>query len=240
MAAPVTRHGVHASAYVLQHIAGAELDRDAYHWLYEPGMGAGVIPTNDDGWCVFAAMPPREFVAVRSAPRAAMLTVLRQLDPALACAVEAARPLGPVRSWPGTPGRFLRPHGPGWALVGDAGYFKDPFAAHGITDAFRDASLLARAVHDGDFGRYEATRDELSMPLFDVLERIASYAWTLDTVPQLHLALSRAMRDEEVALQAQLPRYVFGKEFATPIRPALHGDSSGIRGAAWLWPKDPD
>jgi fructokinase len=40
------------------------------------------------------------------------------------------------------------------------------------------------------------------------------------------------------ALNAQLPAYVFGKEFATPIRPALHGDSSGIRGAAWLWPKD--
>jgi fructokinase len=42
------------------------------------------------------------------------------------------------------------------------------------------------------------------------------------------------------ALQARLPAYVFGKEFATPIRPALHGDSSGIRGAAWLWPKDED
>ncbi|MDQ7250293.1 fructokinase [Dongia sedimenti] len=42
------------------------------------------------------------------------------------------------------------------------------------------------------------------------------------------------------ALNAQLKHYVFGKEFATPIRPALHGDSSGIRGAAWLWPKDPD
>lgn len=40
------------------------------------------------------------------------------------------------------------------------------------------------------------------------------------------------------ALNAGLKDYVFGKEFATPIRPALHGDSSGIRGAAWLWPKD--
>jgi fructokinase len=40
------------------------------------------------------------------------------------------------------------------------------------------------------------------------------------------------------ALQAQLPKLVFGREFATPIRPALHGDSSGIRGAAWLWPKE--
>jgi fructokinase len=42
------------------------------------------------------------------------------------------------------------------------------------------------------------------------------------------------------ALNARLKDYVFGKEFATPIRPALHGDSSGIRGAAWLWPKDAD
>jgi fructokinase len=40
------------------------------------------------------------------------------------------------------------------------------------------------------------------------------------------------------ALDAQLKTWVFGKEFATPIRPARHGDSSGIRGAAWLWPKD--
>jgi len=42
------------------------------------------------------------------------------------------------------------------------------------------------------------------------------------------------------ALNANLEDYVFGKEFAAPIRPALHGDSSGIRGAAWLWPKDAD
>jgi fructokinase len=35
-----------------------------------------------------------------------------------------------------------------------------------------------------------------------------------------------------------LPNYVFGKECYTPIRKALHGDSSGVRGAAWLWPAD--
>ncbi|MFD1805063.1 fructokinase [Pasteurella oralis] len=33
-----------------------------------------------------------------------------------------------------------------------------------------------------------------------------------------------------------MPNYIFGKEFHTPIRKALHGDSSGVRGAAWLWP----
>ena len=29
---------------------------------------------------------------------------------------------------------------------------------------------------------------------------------------------------------------VFSDVFTTPVRPALHGDSSGVRGAAWLWP----
>ncbi|MBS1206717.1 MAG: fructokinase [Proteobacteria bacterium] len=31
--------------------------------------------------------------------------------------------------------------------------------------------------------------------------------------------------------------WVFGGECETPIRKALHGDSSGVRGAAWLWPQ---
>lgn len=35
---------------------------------------------------------------------------------------------------------------------------------------------------------------------------------------------------------AKLPAYIFGGEFETPLLPALHGDSSGVRGAAWLWP----
>lgn len=46
-------------------------------------------------------------------------------------------------------GFFRRAWGPGWALVGDAGYFKDPLTAHGITDALRDAELLARAILAG-------------------------------------------------------------------------------------------
>jgi fructokinase len=34
---------------------------------------------------------------------------------------------------------------------------------------------------------------------------------------------------------AKLKDYVFGKEADTPVLPAKHGDSSGVRGAAWLW-----
>ena len=203
VAAPVTRQGAHASAFILRHITDAELPRNAYTWLYGPERGAGVIPTNGDGWCVFAAMPPAQFRTWgRHDPGAAMASTLRALDPGIADAVDAATPAGPLRSWPGMPGRFRKPYGPGWALVGDAGYFKDPFAAHGISDAFRDAELLVDAVADEDLARYERLRDRLSSPLFDVLEQIASYEWDLDSLPALHLRLSRAMRDEEIALRS--------------------------------------
>jgi len=37
------------------------------------------------------------------------------------------------------------------------------------------------------------------------------------------------------AVPAQWRRHVFSDVVATPLRPALHGDSSGVRGAAWLW-----
>lgn len=39
------------------------------------------------------------------------------------------------------------------------------------------------------------------------------------------------------AMPKLLPRYVFGGEVATPVRQSKHGDSSGVRGAAWLWGK---
>jgi len=37
------------------------------------------------------------------------------------------------------------------------------------------------------------------------------------------------------SLPRLLPQWTLGREFTTPIRPAQHGDSSGVRGAAWLW-----
>jgi fructokinase len=38
-------------------------------------------------------------------------------------------------------------------------------------------------------------------------------------------------------LPARIQPYVFGGDFDTPLRPAQFGDSSGVRGAAWLWPQ---
>ncbi|MDR6627077.1 ROK family protein [Caulobacter segnis] len=39
-------------------------------------------------------------------------------------------------------------------------------------------------------------------------------------------------------LQAAIAPHVFSDVFETPVRKAIHGDSSGVRGAAWLWPRE--
>jgi 2-polyprenyl-6-methoxyphenol hydroxylase-like FAD-dependent oxidoreductase len=83
--------------------------------------------------------------------------------------------------------------------VGDAGYFKDPLTAHGITDALRDAELLARAVEAGSeeaLASYQAARDELVQGLFAVTDRIASFKWTLEEAKVHHLTLSKEMNAE--------------------------------------------
>jgi len=103
------------------------------------------------------------------------------------------------------PGFFRRAYGPGWALVGDAGYFKDPITSHGLTDALRDAELLARAIvstlisgaHETvALASYQDTRDRLSERLFATTDAIASFAWDLDQIPRLLMELSDAMGDE--------------------------------------------
>ena len=105
----------------------------------------------------------------------------------------------------GRPGFLRRAHGPGWALVGDAGYFKDPITSHGITDALRDAELLATAIITAASGgaseevalaSYQSTRDRLSAKLFATTDAIASFCWDLDQIPMLLLELSDAMGDE--------------------------------------------
>jgi len=93
--------------------------------------------------------------------------------------------------------------GPGGPLVGDAGYFKDPITAHGITDALRDAEILARVVTSwgpGAVGRYQAERDELSLRLFRVTGRIAAFDWTADEIGDHLLELKDAQAEEIAAM----------------------------------------
>lgn len=202
--APVERAGRSASATVYGHFAG--LAPDGYHWCYRRGVGAGAIPTNDGRTCLFVALPPARFIQELSGGVDAVFRrVLAEAAPEVARAIAGARPDAKLRSFAGAPGFLRRAWGPGWALVGDAGYFKDPLTAHGITDALRDAELLARAVvagTDSALAAYQAARDEASLGLFEVTDRIASFEWDLDQAKRDHQLLARQMASEAEMLLA--------------------------------------
>src|SRR5690349_18604578 len=169
----------------------------------------GSIPTNGGATCVFVAVPSARFRdEVGGNAAAAYLRLIRQISPAFAERLRESVCVEPVRGFGGHRGFIKRGSGPGWALVGDAGYFKDPSTAHGITDAFRDAELLARGIlraTSAAFAEYEATRLDLSRVLFEVTDEIASLAWTDAEVQSLHRAFSAEMSRELRALAALPP-----------------------------------
>jgi flavin-dependent dehydrogenase len=198
--APIERAGTGSTAVVYGYWTG--LATDGYEWVYRPGAVAGVIPTNGGQACIFAGAAPGRLGA---GGIEALYEVLVAAAPALADRVAAAIPPRTVRRFAGPPGFIRRCWGPGWALVGDAGYWKDPISVHGLTDALRDAELVARAVVAGDgdaadeaeaLAEYQATRDRLSAELFETVDVIARHDWTEDEIPGLLLRLSSAMAEE--------------------------------------------
>jgi 2-polyprenyl-6-methoxyphenol hydroxylase-like FAD-dependent oxidoreductase len=198
-----------ASPFIYGYWTG--LPADGYHWYYQPGTSAGTIPTNDGLTCAFVgATPARVDDLVRRGGTEHALHLLAgssRLDAHLA----GAERVGSLRYVRGLPGFLRRSWGPGWALVGDAGYWKDPLSTHGMTDALRDAELLSQAVLTAPepgpgqleaLAGYQAVRDRLSLPLFGVVERIASYDWDMAEIRVLLKALASTMIDELELLAA--------------------------------------
>ncbi len=202
--APVTRAGRHAAASVYTYVEGLA-DR-GYRWHYGLGAAAGALPTNHGQHVVFAGVPIARFRGLAPVHRTAALhAILAEVHPGLAAEVAAAQQVSRPVAFVGEPGFLRRPWGPGWALVGDAGYFKDPITAHGITDALRDAELLAGAVTaetEAALAGYAAARDALSLPLFEATDARAGLDWTLDEAQALHRDLNRAMKAEQDWLAA--------------------------------------
>lgn len=198
--APVVRRGRSRSAVLYRYCADVQVT--GYEWAYARGCGAGLIPTNDGLACVFVATTPDRMRALRREGADRAFAVLLGEAPDLAERVFRAKPAGRMHGWAGAAGFVRRSWGPGWALVGDAGYYKDPITTHGITDALRDAELLTRAISTDSLANYEKTRDRLSRDLFDATETVASYTWTLDEARLLLRQVSAAMRAEVDQVQS--------------------------------------
>lgn len=141
------------------------------------------FPTHDGAVCVAVQVPVAEFAAFRAEIERAFFATIARVP----WFADLVRPGRRVERWSGTadlPNQYRKPHGPGWALVGDAGYHKDPMTAQGITDAFRDAELLAEAIDAGLSGRapltdalaaYERQRNEATRTSYAEAVATASF-----------------------------------------------------------------
>jgi flavin-dependent dehydrogenase len=140
-----------------------------------PYRSVVTIPTNNDLTLVAVNWAIDDYRAVRHDIEGHYHRTIAQVAPELAEQLRGARR---EDRWIGAavPSRFRRPYGPGWALVGDAGYLKDPCTAQGITDAFLHGELLADALDDGlrrrrPFGDaladYERQRNTAAMPMYE-------------------------------------------------------------------------
>jgi 2-polyprenyl-6-methoxyphenol hydroxylase-like FAD-dependent oxidoreductase len=195
--AEMYRVGQHATATLYGHWSG--LDVTGYQWYFVPGLSAGAIPTNAGETCVFVTVPAAAFTRLSTPSRdSAFRELLSNMAPDLADAIGRANPTH-LQGFGGHTGFFRRAYGRGWALVGDAGYFKDPLTAHGITDALRDAELLASAIDaesDEALSDYQEQRDAASLDLFHTTDAIASFSWNLVEIRALHERLAKAMSRE--------------------------------------------
>jgi len=146
-----------------------------------PDRGFAAWPTNDDLTLVIGGWPFAEFEANKTDIEGNYLKMF-ELAPPFADRIRAANR---EARFVGTavPNFFRKPFGPGWALVGDAGYNKDFITAQGIADAFRDAELCATALDeafsgacsfDVAMGRYQTTRDQHVLPMYEFTTQLAT------------------------------------------------------------------
>jgi 2-polyprenyl-6-methoxyphenol hydroxylase-like FAD-dependent oxidoreductase len=146
-----------------------------------PGRGWALCPTNDGLTMLVGGWPYAELAEHRNDIEGTLRETFA-LAPAFAERLGAARR---ETRFTGTavPNYFREPFGPGWALVGDAGYNKDFISAQGITDAFLDAELCAGALDDALSGKrpydeamrdYWSTRDSRALPAYEMALQVAA------------------------------------------------------------------
>jgi flavin-dependent dehydrogenase len=190
----------------------AGLDAEGFEFHLGEGTFAGVFPTHGGEANVWVCTPEGAAAPGVGDGAEGFVDLLAGTSWELAARVRNARIASPLRTATGLPNHVLEAAGSGWALVGDAGYHRDPITGHGITDAFRDAELLARRlgpalrgeVPEGEAtAAYAADRDRALAPIFDVTWQLAQFP-PLEQFIELQKRLS-VLIDAEATELAALP-----------------------------------
>ncbi len=166
-----------------------------------PNRAFAAWSTNDDLTLVIGGWPYSEFESNKADVEGNFLKVI-DLVPDFADRLRGARREERFAGM-AVPGYLRKPFGPGWALVGDAGYNKDFITAQGIQDAFRDAELCVRALDEAWSGRrpfedaladYQVARDEHVLPMYEFTAELASLE---PPPPELQQILQAAHGNQE-------------------------------------------
>jgi len=159
----------------------SNLPVDGFETTVRPHRGWGAAATNDGLTMLVVGWPAAEAPAYRADVEGNYLRTL-ELVPEFAARVRAATREERFTGG-GAVNFFRRPYGPGWALVGDAGYTRDPITAQGISDAFLDAeqcaaaldaSLRGEARFEDAMAAYERARDERVSAMYDFTTDLAT------------------------------------------------------------------
>jgi flavin-dependent dehydrogenase len=161
-----------------------DTDSDSTRLFVRDGLFAVAVPSNDDLTFVGFSWPHAEFARVRADIGKAFHEAAATL-PWIADRLASARQVGRFIGTADLDGFFRTASGPGWALLGDAGYHKDPITAQGMSDALLHAELLAAAIVRGlsegeslddalsDYGR---RRDAKARPMYAMTSDLARLA----------------------------------------------------------------
>jgi 2-polyprenyl-6-methoxyphenol hydroxylase-like FAD-dependent oxidoreductase len=159
----------------------SNLPVDGFRTFVRPNRGFAAVETNDGLTMLAVGWPYAEAPAYKADVEGNYLATL-ELAPEFAERVRAARREEQFLGG-SVPGYFRKPFGPGWVLVGDAAYNKDPITAQGISDAFHDAEQCARALdawlsggseYDEVMSAYQQNRDARVAGMYDFTAQLAT------------------------------------------------------------------
>jgi len=169
------------------------------------GRGLFVFQSNDGQVCIGMERPASEFATWKKDIEGELMRQIAIASPNLAERMKGAKRVEKMQGAVMLPNFYRKPFGPGWALAGDAGFHKDPIMGQGITDAFRDATMLTDALKEAWSGKqemdaalagYEAARNAATAMMYQITNMICA---DLNPSPQLQMMMQMGMEQQMAA-----------------------------------------